>query len=82
MHGGVSPTVVKEITSCFQEVWVVLGCLREFQSQLMLDDVKNLVNRELQGVKAMGFSVFVVIGGASLGVGAQCPLARFLELSA
>jgi len=48
----------------------------------MLDDVKNLVNRELQGVKAVESSVFAVVGGASsLGVGARCSLACFLKMS-
>jgi len=61
----------------------MLDCLREFQQQLMLDDVKDLINQELQGVNVVGFSVFAVIGRASsLGVGARCPLACFLELSA
>ena len=71
MHGGVSPTAVKGTASYFQEVRVVLGCLRKFHSQLMLDDMKDLVNRELQGEKTKESSVFVVVGGAlSLGVGA------------
>ena len=49
----------------------------------MLDDVEDLVDREAQGVKAVEFSVFAIVGGtSSLGVGARCPLGRFLELSA
>ena len=82
MHGGVSLTTVKGIASCFREVRVVLGYLREFHLRLMLDYVKDLVNQELQGVKAEESSVFAVARGvSSLGVGARCPLARFLELS-
>ena len=70
MRSGVSPIAVKGATSCFQEVWVVLGCLKEFQSGLMLDDVKDLINRHLQGVKTGASSVFGLVGKAfSLGVG-------------
>jgi len=57
-------------TSCFQEVWVVIDCLREFQPGLMLDDVEDLIDREIRGVKVVESSVFVVVGEASLGVGA------------
>ena len=49
----------------------------------MLDDMEDLIDREVQGVKGMESSVFTVIEEAfSLGLGARCPLARFLELSA
>ena len=44
MRSGMSPTAMKGATSCFQEVWVMLGCLREFQLGLMLDDVKDLID--------------------------------------
>jgi len=68
---GVSPTVVKGATSCFQGVWILSGYLGEFQLGLMLDDMEDLINQEVQGVKVMESSVFVVVGGASfLGVGA------------
>ena len=45
---------MKGTTSYFQEVWVVLDCLREFQLALMLDDVKDLVDREVQGGEGGG----------------------------
>jgi len=49
----------------------------------MLDDMKDLVDREVQGVKVVESSVFTIVGEAStLGVGARCLLACFLELSA
>ena len=71
MCSGVSSTVVKEATFCFQEVWVMLGCLREFESGLMLDDVEDLVDRVVSGVKTVEFSIFPVVGGvSSLKVGA------------
>ena len=61
----------------------MLGRLREFQPWLMLDDIEDLVSREVQGVKVVESSVFAIVGEAStLGVGARCLLARFLELSA
>ena len=41
-----------------------LGCLREFHPWLMLDDVNDLVNRHLQGVKTEASSVFAVVGEA------------------
>jgi len=44
----VSPTTVKRTVSYFQENCVMLGYLRELYSWLMLDDVKHLVNRQLQ----------------------------------
>jgi len=47
---------------CFQEICVVLGWLREFLTWLMLDDMKDLVNRQLQGVKTEASSVFAVVG--------------------
>ena len=49
MQGGMSRTVVKGRISFFYGIWVVLGCLREFHLRLMLDDVKDLVNRQVQG---------------------------------
>jgi len=49
MLGGVSPTTVKRTVSYFQEIYVVLGYLRELYSWLMLDDVKNLVNTTSKG---------------------------------
>ena len=60
----------------------MFGCLGEFQPGLMLNDVKNLIDWEVQGVKVVEPSTFAVVGGASsLRAGAWCPLARFLELS-
>jgi len=48
----------------------------------MLDDVKDLVDWEVQGVKVTKPSAFTVVEGASsLGARAQCPLTHFLELS-
>jgi len=47
MHSGMSPTAMKGAIFGFQEVWVVLGCLREFQPRLMLDDVEDLVDQEV-----------------------------------
>jgi len=49
MHDGVSLTAVKGTTSCFQEVLVMLACLKEFYPQLMLDDIKDLVNQSFRG---------------------------------
>jgi len=41
----------------------------------MLDDVKDLVDQEVQGVNMMELSAFAVIGRASsLRSGARCPL--------
>ena len=54
MRSDVSPTAMKGATSCFQEVWVALGCLREFQAGLMLDDMEDLVDREVQGGEGGG----------------------------
>ena len=51
MLSGVSPTTVKRTVSYFQENCVMLVYLRELYSWLMLDDVKNLVNDNLKGVK-------------------------------
>ena len=84
MRSGMSPTVVKGATSCFRGVCIAFGCLGEFHSGLMLDDVEDLIDQEVQGVKVMKSSVFVVVveGASSLGLGARCLLARFLELSA
>jgi len=62
VQGGVSSTVVKRTVSYFEGICVVLGCLREFHSWLMLDDVKDLVNRQLQGVKDEASSAFTVVG--------------------
>ena len=61
----------------------MFGGLKEFQPGLMLDDVKDLVDREVQGSEGSGVLGFaVVMGESSLRVGAQCPHARFPELSA
>ena len=58
------------------------GYLREFQPGLILDDVEDLVDWEVPGMKVMEPSAFAIIGRASSeGAGARCPLARFLELS-
>ena len=82
MLHGVSLTAVKGATFCFKRVWVVSGCLREFQPRLVFDDVEDLVDREVQGVKVTEPSAFAVIGGTFfLGAGARRPLAHFLELS-
>ena len=43
MLGGMSLTVVKKIVPCFQRIYVMPGSLRD-----MLDDLKNLINRQLQ----------------------------------
>jgi len=48
------PTIMKGAVSCFKGDWVVPGCLREFQSRLMLNDVKNLVDRDIQGGECDG----------------------------
>ena len=61
----------------------MLGCHREYQVGLMLEDVEDLADQEVQGVKAVESSAFVVVGEASsFGIGARCPLACFLELLA
>ena len=53
----------------------MLGCHRKFHPRLILDDVKNLVNQELQGVKAKDSPVFPVVRRASSsGVGPDVPL--------
>ena len=49
---------------------VSFGYLGEFHPWLILDDVKDLVNRQLQGVKTEASLVFVVVGEAFLCVGA------------
>ena len=54
MHSGVSLTAVKGVTSYFQEFLVMLGCLREFQAGLMLDEVEDLVEREVRGGEGGG----------------------------
>jgi len=54
MHRGVSPTAMKEATSYFLGVWVISSCLREFQLELMLEDVENLIDREVQRSKGDG----------------------------
>ena len=60
----------------------MLGCHREFHPWLMFDNVKDLINRELQEGESRGvLSLRRCRGVPSLGVGARCPLARFLELS-
>ena len=65
-----------------KRVMVASGSLREFQPGLMLDNVEDLVDWKVQGVKVMEPSAFAVVGGAcSLEARARCPLARFLELS-
>ena len=46
----------------FKGICVVLGWLEEFHPWLMLDDVKDLVNRQLQRLKTEASLVFVVIG--------------------
>ena len=82
MLHGVSPTAMKRAASCFKRVRVASGSLREFQPALMLDNMEDLVDWEVQGVKVMEPSAFAVDGGAcSLEAWARCPLARFLELS-
>ena len=43
-----SATIVKGTVSCFQGICVVLDSFREFHTWLMFDDVKDLVNRQLQ----------------------------------
>ena len=79
---SVPPTAMKGATSCFQRVWVVPGSFEELQPGLLLDDMEDLINREIQGVKVMEPLAFAVVGRASsLGVGTQCSLTRFLELS-
>ena len=51
MLHGVSPITMKGAASCFKGVWVVSGYLTEFQPGLMLDDVEDLVDQEVQGVR-------------------------------
>jgi len=83
MHGGASTTAMKEATSCFQEAWVMLGCPREFQPQLIHDDVEDLVDREVQrgeGGGVLGLHHFQ--GSVLRGSWGPLPLAHFLELSA
>ena len=60
MQGGVSPTAVKRTVPA-SRICVMLGSLREFYLWLMLDNVKDLVNRQLQGVKTEASSVFSVV---------------------
>jgi len=46
MQGGVPPTTMKRsMSSSFREFWVVLARLRESHSGLMLDEVKDLIDR-------------------------------------
>ena len=60
----------------------MLGYIREFQPGLILDEVEDIIDREVLGVKAVKSSIFTIVGGASsLGIGARCPLACFLKLS-
>jgi len=49
MLGGVSLTVMKGTVPYFQGIYVVLGSLKEFYPWLMLDNAKNMINRQLQG---------------------------------
>ena len=86
MLGGVYLTVVKRTVSCFQGIYVKLGSLREFYPWLMLDDVKNLVNRQFQGSENRGIlslrycrkSILLV----SWGVMSPCTLSRAIGLEA
>jgi len=64
MLGGMSSTAVKRTVPCFEGIRVMLGYLKEFHSWLMLDDVKDLVNWQLQGVKTEVSSVFAIVGEA------------------
>jgi len=75
---GVSPTSMKRAASCFKRGRVAFGSLREFHSGLMLDNVEDLVDWEVQGVKVMEPSTFAVTGERApweLGLGA--PLRAF-----
>jgi len=54
MVRDVSPTAVKGAIFCFKGVWVMSGCLREFQSGLILEYVEDLVNQEVQRGKSDG----------------------------
>jgi len=54
MFRCVSPAAMERATSCFKRVRVASSSLREFQSALVLDDVKNLVNWEVQGCEGDG----------------------------
>ena len=54
-----SPTAMKR--TVFQGICIMLDCLREYHPWLMLDDVKDLINRQLQGVKTGVSSVFAVV---------------------
>ena len=82
MLRGVSLIAMKGSASCFKGVWVMSGCLKEFQPGLMLNDVEDLVDREVQRVKVMEPSSFAFVERASsFKAGARCPFARFLELS-
>jgi len=51
---GVPLTAMKGATSYFQGAWVVSDCLREFQPRLMLDDMKDLIDRKAQGAEGDG----------------------------
>ena len=66
MLGGVSPTTVKRTVPYFQEICVILGYLRELYSWLMLNDVKHLVNRQLQRGKTEASSIFAIVREAFL----------------
>jgi len=71
MQCGVFPTLIEGAIPYFQKICVILGWLGEFHLWLMLDNVKNLVNQQLQGVKIEASSDFTVVGEAfSLCVGA------------
>ena len=75
MFCGVSPAVMERVASCLKRVRVASDSLREFQPGLVLDDVEDLVNWEVQGVKVTELLAFAVIGKASsLGAKARCPL--------
>jgi len=81
MQGGVSPTTMKGTTSWFQGFCVMFGHFWKFHSRLMLDDMKDLINRQLQGGEDWG-SAFTLIGEVfPFGVRERCPVARFHELS-
>ena len=68
MYSGVSPTVMKGATSCFQGVWVMSGFLVEFKPELILNDVEDLIDRKVQAGQGDGvFSFHYHQGSVLLG---------------
>jgi len=60
----VPPTAMKRTVPYFKGICVMLDWLGEFHPWLIPDDVKDLVNWQLYGVKTEASLVFVVAGEA------------------